>query len=190
VALAKLLLTPNNFLLLDEPTNHLDADSREVLLQALQDYDGTLCVVSHDRDFVGPLADQLLEIESQKVIPLVIPYEEYLEKKTRETREKIRQSARSGAGASGSTPTLAAATHSLGSKVSNNQRRSWEREFQEVEAAIADLEARIHELNDLIASGDFERDPAKIRTWIEEQSALQIELDAKMNRWEELGGLL
>jgi ATP-binding cassette subfamily F protein 3 len=202
VALAKLLLTPNNFLLLDEPTNHLDADSREVLLQALQNYDGTLCVVSHDRDFVGPLADQLLEIENQKVIPLVIPYEEYLEKKTRETREKIRQSARSGGGSAGGStaPTLAAATRSLGPeeraveprapKVSNNQRRSWEREFQEVEAAIADLEARIHELNDLIASGDFEKDPAKIRTWIDEQSALQLELEAKMNRWEELGGLL
>jgi ATP-binding cassette subfamily F protein 3 len=203
VALAKLLLTPNNFLLLDEPTNHLDSDSREVLLQALQDYDGTLCVVSHDRDFVGPLADQLLEIENQRVIPLVIPYEEYLEKKTRETREKIKQSSR-GSGALAAT-TLAAATHSSASpgsgagevgdaprapRVSNNQRRAWEREFQEVESSIAELEARIHELNDLIASGDFEKDPAKVRTWIEEQSALQIELDAKMSRWEELGGLL
>jgi len=197
VALAKLLLTPNNFLLLDEPTNHLDADSREVLLNALQDYDGTLVVVSHDRDFVGPLADQLLEIENQKVTPLVIPYEEYLEMKTRDTREKIKQSSRGGAVA-GST--LAQATRSLGTeetvsesktpRVSNNQRRAWEREFQEVEASIAELEGRIHELNDLIASGDFEKDPAQIRTWIDEQSALQVELDAKMNRWEELGTLL
>jgi hypothetical protein len=59
-----------------------------------------------------------------------------------------------------------------------------------VEASIAELEGRIHELNDLIASGDFEKDPAQIRTWIDEQSALQVELDAKMNRWEELGTLL
>lgn len=194
VALAKLLLTPNNFLLLDEPTNHLDVDSREVLLQALQDYDGTLCLVSHDRDFVGPLADQLLEIENQRVIPLVIPYEEYLEKKTRETREKIKHSSRGGV--SLAVTTLAAATHSSGvsgggaPRISNNQRRAWEREFQEVEASIAELESRIHELNDLIASGDFEKDPAKIRTWIEEQSALQSELDARMSRWEELGGLI
>ncbi len=197
VALAKLLLTPNNFLLLDEPTNHLDADSREVLLNALQDYDGTLCVVSHDRDFVGPLADQLLEIESQRVIPLVIPYEEYLEKKTRETRERIKQSARGGK-VDGTT--LASATRTLGPeegilqggerKISNNQRKAWEREFKEVEAAIADLEGRIHELNDLIASGDFEKEPEKTRGWIEEQSRLQIELDSKMLRWEELGGLL
>ncbi len=193
VALAKLLLTPNNFLLLDEPTNHLDADSREVLLSALQEYDGTLCLVSHDRDFVAPLADQLLEIENHKVIPLVIPYEEYLEKKTRETREKIKQSSRSG--------TLAAATRTLGAtsdapaeskapKISNNQRKAWEREFQLIEASIADLEERIRELNDRIASGDFEKDAGKIRAWIEEQSALQLELDAKMTRWEELGGLL
>jgi ATP-binding cassette subfamily F protein 3 len=197
VALAKLLLTPNNFLLLDEPTNHLDADSREVLLSALQDYDGTLCVVSHDREFVGPLADQLLEIENQTVIPLVISYEEYLEKKTRETRERMKQSSRGGTGGTG---TLAAATRSLGPeeapaeskgpRISNNQRRAWEREFQQLESSITDLEAKIHELNDLIASGDFEKDPAKIRAWIEEQSGLQVELDSKMARWEELGGLL
>ena len=194
VALAKLLLTPNNFLLLDEPTNHLDADSREVLLNALQEYDGTLCVVSHDRDFVGPLADQLLEIENQKVVPLVITYDEYLEKKTRETRDKIKQASKGGSG------TLASATRSLGPvdskpeaqgiRVSNNQRRAWEREFQEIEASISALEARIHELNDWIASGDFEKEPEKIRNWIEEQSALQVDLDRKMSRWEELGGLL
>ena len=197
VALAKLLLTPNNFLLLDEPTNHLDADSREVLLSALQDYDGTLCVVSHDRDFVGPLADQLLEIENQRVTPLVIPYDEYLEKKTRETREKIKQSSRSG---KVDATTLASATRALGPedvsnearspKISNNQRKAWEREFKEIEASITDLETRIHELNDLIASGDFEKEPEKTRAWIAEQSSLQIELDAKMLRWEELGGLI
>lgn len=91
VALAKLLLSPSNFLILDEPTNHLDVESRGVLLDALRDYSGTLCLVSHDRSFVSPLVDSVLEIQPQqgseqgsRVIQLLGGYEDYLEKKQRE----------------------------------------------------------------------------------------------------------
>ena len=187
VALAKLLLTPNNFLLLDEPTNHLDADSREVLLQALMDYQGTLCLVSHDRDFVAPLADQLLEIRDQKVTPLVSTYEEYLSKKVEETREKLKRTLKPDA----SKPTLGESTHRLSApKVSNNQRRSWESELKKIETEIARLEKRIHELNDAIATSDHLAEPERLRGWIDEQSKAQVMLDEKMARWEELGVLL
>jgi ATP-binding cassette subfamily F protein 3 len=187
VALAKLLLTPNNFLLLDEPTNHLDSDSREVLLQALMDYQGTLCLVSHDRDFVAPLADQLLEIRDQRVTPLVSTYEEYLSKKVDETREKLKRTLKPDS----AKPTLGESTHRLSApKVSNNQRRAWESELKKIETEISRLEKRILELNDSIATHDHLAEPERLRGWIEEQSKAQILLDEKMARWEELGVLL
>jgi ATP-binding cassette subfamily F protein 3 len=202
VALAKLLLTPNNFLLLDEPTNHLDADSRDVLMQALLNYNGTLCLVSHDRDFVAPLADQLLEIQEQRVTPLVMNYEEYLAKKVQETRDRMRRTLKP----NDSKPSLGAVTHTLSSnstgsstgssattdapKVSNNQRRSWENELKKLEKEIEQLEARQNQISDLLSTGDFSSDPAGLRHSIDEQTKNQQSLDQKYARWEELSLLL
>ncbi len=202
VALAKLLLTPNNFLLLDEPTNHLDADSRDVLMQALLNYNGTLCLVSHDRDFVAPLADQLLEIQEQRVTPLVMNYEEYLAKKVQETRDRMRRTLKP----NDSKPSLGAVTHTLSNnssgsstgssattdapKVSNNQRRSWENELKKLEKEIEQLEARQNQISDLLSTGDFSSDPAGLRHSIDEQTKNQQSLDQKYARWEELSLLL
>ena len=205
VALAKLLLTPNNFLLLDEPTNHLDSDSREVLLNALMNYSGTLCLVSHDRDFVAPLADQLLEIQDQRVTPLVLNYEEFLAKKVQETRDRMRRTLKP----NDAKPSLGAVTHTLGGngadagatgigagasagaqKISNNQRRSWENELKKIEKDIASLESRQNEISDLLATGDFAGDPAGLRHLIDEQTKNQQSLDQKFSRWEELSLLL
>jgi ATP-binding cassette subfamily F protein 3 len=197
VALAKLLLTPNNFLLLDEPTNHLDADSREVLLQALMNYGGTLVLVSHDRDFVAPLADQLLEIQDQKVTPLILNYEEYLAKKVQETKDRMKRSHRLD---------LGAATHQLSeakvktsevvpqtssaSKISNNQRRAWENELKKVEKEITELEKRQYELSQQLSSEDFSNRATVLRDLIDEQTKNQQSLDQKLTRWEELSVLV
>jgi ATP-binding cassette subfamily F protein 3 len=132
VALAKLLLSPSNFLILDEPTNHLDADSREILLEALQDYEGTLCIVSHDRSFVSALVDSVLEIEPQpepgagsKVIQLLGSYDDYLERKMKETSAaRLRALPDSG-------PSIQTSNKSSEAPVrltpSNNQKKAWKR---------------------------------------------------------------
>ena len=187
VALAKLLLLPNNFLLLDEPTNHLDAESRQVLLEALLNYEGTLCLVSHDRDFVGPLVDQLLEIQNQKVIPLVLNYEEYLAKKVQETKDRLRSPEKKNAEINLSHPQSQGADAKPASgKPSNNQLRNWKSELQKIEVEINKLETRLNEINQMLSTEDFSNRAIDLKKLIDEQTQAQATLDTRMNRWEEL----
>lgn len=81
VVLATLLADPKNFLILDEPTNHLDIVSREVLLNALKEYEGTIMIVSHDRYFLRQLTNRVFELDSNQLIPYEGDYNYYLEKK-------------------------------------------------------------------------------------------------------------
>jgi ATP-binding cassette subfamily F protein 3 len=81
-ALARLLLNPSNFLLLDEPTNHLDMRAKDVLLNALEDFNGTVVFVSHDRYFIDKLATRVLEIENNAVTVYPGNYEDYLFRKS------------------------------------------------------------------------------------------------------------
>ena len=80
LAMIKLLLSPSNFLILDEPTNHLDMASKGVLKEAIANYDGTVLIVSHDRDFLEGLVDKVIEFEDGKVLNHLGGMEEYLRK--------------------------------------------------------------------------------------------------------------
>jgi len=80
LAMVKLLLEPVNLLILDEPTNHLDLKSKDVLKEALLDYDGTLVLVSHDRDFLQGLAQKVFEFKDQRVIEHFETIDDYLER--------------------------------------------------------------------------------------------------------------
>jgi ATP-binding cassette subfamily F protein 3 len=79
LSLAKLLLTPSNLLVLDEPTNHLDMQSKDVLKNALLQYDGTLVIVSHDRDFLQGLTNKVYEFRNKKIREHLGDIYDYLE---------------------------------------------------------------------------------------------------------------
>jgi ATP-binding cassette subfamily F protein 3 len=85
-ALVKMLLTPANVLLLDEPTNHLDMESRAVLEQALAEYSGTVVLISHDRQFIDGICDEVWEVQDGRITPFVGSYTEYLARIQRNDR--------------------------------------------------------------------------------------------------------
>ena len=80
LALAKMLLKPGNFMLLDEPTNHLDIPAKEMLESALQNYDGTVIIVSHDRYFISQVANKIVEIRDGEFSTYLGDYHYYLDK--------------------------------------------------------------------------------------------------------------
>ncbi|MGZ3709041.1 MAG: ABC-F family ATP-binding cassette domain-containing protein, partial [Bdellovibrionota bacterium] len=182
VALAKLLLSPSNFLILDEPTNHLDVESRGVLLEGLQDYEGTMVLVSHDREFMGPLVDAVLEIRDGQVHQLVGDYESYLKMKTREIAQTVKP--RQAKVATPETP----ATARTGP--SNNQRKSWERERDKLEAEITKLERQQSELHAKLANQATYDDQEQLKKLLEDQRGIEHQMSEKLSRWETLCSLL
>jgi ATP-binding cassette subfamily F protein 3 len=92
LALAKMLLQPANLLILDEPTNHLDIPAKEMLEEALQNYDGTAIIVSHDRYFISQVANKIVEIRDGEFRVYLGDYHYYLEK-VAEEKEKAKLAA-------------------------------------------------------------------------------------------------
>ena len=151
--LAKLSMENDNFLVLDEPTNHLDIDSREVLENALIDFDGTLLFVSHDRYFINRVADKVLEISAEGSRLYLGDYDYYLEKKAEEAElEMMEESTAIEVG----IPTKS--TSYQESKLDQKLRRKLSREVADLEEKISQLDEQIHQLHTemVAASEDFE----------------------------------
>ncbi|MGE0616406.1 MAG: ABC-F family ATP-binding cassette domain-containing protein [Bacteriovoracia bacterium] len=194
VALAKLLLSPSNFLLLDEPTNHLDVQSRGVLAEALADYTGTLCLVSHDRAFMAPLVDRVLEIVpapgGSQVHFLLDSYEDYLARKVRELAE---QGDALAADASDGRASVRAekGTEERGAKStrtgpSNNQIQAWRREREKLEAEITATEKDQAAVREQAADPAAYEDKTKALALIEKQREIESKLHSLLSRWEEV----
>ena len=151
--LAKLSMENDNCLVLDEPTNHLDIDSREVLENALIDFDGTLLFVSHDRYFINRVADKVLEISAEGSRLYLGDYDYYLEKKAEEAElEMMEESTAIEVG----IPTKS--TSYQESKLDQKLRRKLSREVADLEEKISQLDEQIHQLHTemVTASEDFE----------------------------------
>lgn len=198
VALAKLLLSPSNFLILDEPTNHLDLESKSMLLDALNRYDGTLVIVSHDRDFVGGLVDRVLDVvpapdgSGSKLVETLGSYADYLERKTREIREAAQKSRSKGGGQAG--PGGASGSGAEGeaprSAPSNNQIRTWERTVEKLIGEIGKLEGKVAEQAKVLENPEIYTDKVKSMELIELQRKTQRELEDKVTEWERISAQL
>ena len=150
--LAKLSMQNDNFLVLDEPTNHLDIDSREVLENALIDFDGTLLFVSHDRYFINRVADKVLEISAEGSKLYLGDYDYYLEKKAEEAEIAGLLSAESDAISEQSVPS----SYQV-SKNDQKWRRKLTREIEALDEQLQVLDVSITELHEQMveSSEDF-----------------------------------
>ena len=150
--LAKLSMQNDNFLVLDEPTNHLDIDSREVLENALIDFDGTLLFVSHDRYFINRVADKVLEISAEGSKLYLGDYDYYLEKKAEEAEIAALLSAESDAISEQSVPSSYQA-----SKNDQKWRRKLTREIEALDEQLQVIDVSITELHEQMveSSEDF-----------------------------------
>ncbi|EGR89079.1 ABC transporter, ATP-binding protein [Streptococcus dysgalactiae subsp. equisimilis SK1250] len=176
--LAKLSMENNNFLVLDEPTNHLDIDSKEVLENALIDFDGTLLFVSHDRYFINRLATKVLEITEKGSTLYLGGYDYYLEKKA-----ELEELARLAAGEDVEETVEASATDYQLQKANQKERRRLARRYEEIEARLETIEERIGAIQeDMHACNDT----IQLMTWQEEWDQLDQEQQLLMEEWESI----
>jgi len=191
LALCKLLLRPFNTLIMDEPTNHLDIQSKEIIKLALQKYEGTLIVISHDREFLQGLSDKIFEFRDGKMKEFLGDINEYLEYRQKESireisaeRSKLHQeqeNKESRAKVQEAKPTTD--SHQPTTIISKEQKNI-QNKIKKVEEKISDLELKIEEFE---ASFAKENPSEQV---LETYNKTKEELDLTLQEWEYLGSQL
>lgn len=183
LAMIRLLLEPVNLLILDEPTNHLDMRSKDVLKDALREFDGTVIVVSHDREFLDGLVDKVYEFGNQRVVEHLGGIYEFLEKKK---MDNLRELERSTQAASLAADTDVQPTQN---KLSYEARKEQSKAIKKVEKAVAEAENKITELENYIAAIEARLatpEGASDTSLYNDYSSLKKELSDTMDTWTEL----
>ena len=180
--LAKLSMQNNNFLILDEPTNHLDIDSKEVLEDALIDFDGTLLFVSHDRYFINRVATKVLEISEEGSTLYLGDYDYYLEKKA-ELEELARLKAEEAQEKTTVVVEKAPANDYQAQKANQKELRKLTRRITEIENQLEEIEAREEEINQAMLATNEASELIDLQKELDELTEQQENL---MLEWEEL----
>lgn len=179
VSLAKLMLSNANFLILDEPTNHLDITSKEILENALKNYNGTILYVSHDRYFINQTATRILDLNNGSITSYIGNYDYYIEQQlvsTSRVEEKV-----------------------VVTKEETENKKDWKRSKEEqakerkrqndikkTEARIEELEQLLSDLNDEMSLPENATNSAKLNEIAEKQAVANEELEQLYALWEEL----
>ncbi len=186
LAMIKLLLEPVNLLILDEPTNHLDIPSKEVLKQAIKDFDGTAIIVSHDRDFLDGLVDKVYEFSNKKVREHLGGIYDFLRKKQIDSLAELNKTVAEKE-VKATEPVVEERSSNQISyearKELNRKIRKAERSMEEAEKAVERIEAEIAEMEEMLQKPENVADG----TLFQKYEAKKHELEQKMYEWEILG---
>ncbi len=183
LSLAKLLLQHNNLLVLDEPTNHLDMRSKDILKNALLHYNGTLIVVSHDREFLDGLVDKIYEFRNHKVKQHIGGIFEFLEKRKLNNLREIERKARAGQPDENTIVPESTNKHNYNRRKEHEKKvRRVKNELERIETDITGMEKRIGELENLLANPENIRD----HDLFSEYGSLKASHDTLLTRWEKL----
>ncbi|MDR0895066.1 MAG: ABC-F family ATP-binding cassette domain-containing protein [Prevotellaceae bacterium] len=188
LAMIKLLLEPVNFLILDEPTNHLDMRSKDILKEAIRDFDGTVIVVSHDRDFLNGLVTKVYEFGGGRVKEHLGGIYEFLQKKQIEHLDELTTEQ-----ASVKADTNASVPAPSDSKLSYEEQKEQSRKLKKLERRVADCEAEISELDTAVAILEARMatpEGAADTLLYERHAKLKQQLGKVMDDWEEATTLL
>ena len=177
--LAKLSMENNNFLILDEPTNHLDIDSKEVLENALIDFDGTLLFVSHDRYFINRVATQVLELSEEGSTLYLGDYDYYLEKKAELEALAVAQAE---AMPVSSTEEVTSNDYHL-QKQNQKELRKITRRIEQLEAEMEELDQKIQDITETMHSTNDAADLVQLQSELDQ---LTVQQEASMEEWAEL----
>jgi len=183
LALAKLLLEPYNVLLLDEPTNHLDMASKDVLKNALLRYNGTLIIVSHDRDFLQGLTDKVFEFRNKTVKVHLGDIQDYLDKTNLQSLELLNTK----------TSDLQSTTTDSESdfkmqwekqKQKDSSIRKLEKQIEKIENEIQTKEKLLEELNSKLCTPEHYAEEVNSGSLYNQYQSLQKEIAVLVEKWE------
>ena len=199
VSLAKLMLSDANFLILDEPTNHLDIDSKEILENAVNNFEGTVLYVSHDRFFINKTATRILDLTQHQIVNYVGNYDYYLEKKEDNERAQLNATVNEATTKNSSSTisgTAAQTTVCADSSVSDT-KLSWkqqkeeqarlrkiENEVKKIETEIEKLETENEELTELLQTDEVSTNSVKLQEISSKIEENTKKLEELMESWE------
>lgn len=185
LAMAKLMLHPYNLLALDEPTNHMDIRSKDILKQALKKYDGTLLIVSHDRDFLDGLVDKLYEFRDGKVKEHLGGVQEFLEKRKIENLKELERTSDKPADkpAELNQKKEDAKQEYQARKFVSKEEKKLRNRLSSLEKQIAELESKLKEIEAILLEPAPDTDMMGLSN---EYFKIQKELDSRTEEWMEL----
>ena len=174
ISLLKLMISDTNFILMDEPTNHLDIDSKEILEDAILDYEGTVLIISHDRYFLNKIAVKILEMKDDGMSEYLGNYDYYVEKQ-KEMMAKDEES-----------QTISKTQLNKEKKKQNlkrNEIKKIKNDIKKIEQRMDEVEERLGELNELTLSADFYQDQDLVKDIFAEIKSLEEEKENLDEAW-------
>ena len=183
LSLAKMLLFPTNLLILDEPTNHLDMLSKDILKSALLQFDGTLIIVSHDRDFLQGLTNKVYEFRKPNIKEYIGDIYDFLEEKKMKELDDLNKKQKSQP-ITENTVSQGKLDYEL-KKQNDREIKRIEREIKKIEEQIETLENEIAEMDNIMSSPDEHPDVNLDNDWYNLYGEKKNKLQALMEQWEE-----